>query len=213
LLPGLSRQQGLLWQDSGKTTAATTDGHPVRVATCPFTGKDWVAPTNGQRPTLRVSGGVWYLEFTHAALAAMLGPSEADLTGAATISLRAAETVSTGGRRILQSNDINAVYSHRRSDGFAFFIGSLVAAGPFASDSNPHTATWQRGSGNWSLRVDGTSKTVNANSTAWRRVGVGAGGSQTVESFDGRLYGLGLVAASVDDATRALIESYLEGWS
>lgn len=41
----------------------------------------------------------------------------------------------------------------------------------------------------------------------------GAGGSQTVESFDGRLYGLGLVAASVDDATRALIESYLEGWS
>jgi hypothetical protein len=59
----LSREQGKLWQDSGKTTAAVADGDLVRVATCPFSGVDFTAPSDATRPTLRNSGNYWWLEY------------------------------------------------------------------------------------------------------------------------------------------------------
>ncbi len=64
LLPSLSRSQGKLWQDSGKTVAATADGHPVRVATCPYSGLDWTASSDAARPLLWDEGGdKWSLSF------------------------------------------------------------------------------------------------------------------------------------------------------
>ena len=49
LLPALSRTQGKLWQDSAKTVPATAAGDPVRVATCPFLGVDYTAPSDAAR--------------------------------------------------------------------------------------------------------------------------------------------------------------------
>jgi hypothetical protein len=63
LLPALSRSRGLLYQDAGKTTLATADGDPVRVATCPFTGADVVSPSDAARATLKQVGGRWCLRF------------------------------------------------------------------------------------------------------------------------------------------------------
>lgn len=59
----LSRAQNKLWQDAGKTTQATADGHLVRVATCPFSGLDYTSPSDAARPTLRNSGNYWWLVF------------------------------------------------------------------------------------------------------------------------------------------------------
>ena len=53
----LSLSQGGLWQDAGKTVPATEDGDPVRVATCPWTGEDYVAPSDSARPLLWDDGG------------------------------------------------------------------------------------------------------------------------------------------------------------
>lgn len=58
------RGAGLLWQDAGKTTAASADGDPVRVVRCPFTGVEFTAAVDGQRPLLKSGGGaLWYLLF------------------------------------------------------------------------------------------------------------------------------------------------------
>lgn len=57
LLPALSLAQGKLWMDAAKTIAATADGDHVRVATCPFTGVDYVAPSSSARLTLTDEGG------------------------------------------------------------------------------------------------------------------------------------------------------------
>jgi len=60
----LSLSQGGLWQDAGKTVPATEDGDPVRVATCPWTGQDYVAPSDSARPLLwDEGGGKWSLFF------------------------------------------------------------------------------------------------------------------------------------------------------
>lgn len=63
VLVALSRGQGKLWQNSGKTTPAVADGDPVRVATCPYAGVDFTAPSDAARPTLRNSGAFWWLAF------------------------------------------------------------------------------------------------------------------------------------------------------
>lgn len=69
-LPGLAPsisvayqlQLGLLWQNAGKTIPAVADGDPVRVATCPWTGEDYTAPSDAARPLLYdQGGGTWSL--------------------------------------------------------------------------------------------------------------------------------------------------------
>lgn len=60
----LSRSQGKLWQDAGKTVAAVANGDLVYVATCPFTGVDFVSGTGTTRPILtNISGNYWGLTF------------------------------------------------------------------------------------------------------------------------------------------------------
>lgn len=68
LAPTLSvsrqRSSGLLWQDAAKTVAARADGDRVRVATCPWTGVDYTAPSDAARPVLTdEGGGLWSLAF------------------------------------------------------------------------------------------------------------------------------------------------------
>lgn len=57
-----ARTYGRLWQNTGKTTPAVADGDPVRVASCPYTGIDWVAPSDAARPILTDMGSdTWAL--------------------------------------------------------------------------------------------------------------------------------------------------------
>lgn len=63
VIPALSRSQGKLWQDAAKTVPAVADGDPVYVATCPFSGVDYVAGSNAKRPTLKNSGAFWWLAY------------------------------------------------------------------------------------------------------------------------------------------------------
>lgn len=64
LLPALSLAQGKLWQNTAKTTPATADGDPVRVAVCPFTAVEFTAPSDAARPLLwDEGGGKWSLSY------------------------------------------------------------------------------------------------------------------------------------------------------
>lgn len=69
-LPGLSwtffpvvaREQGLMWQDLGRTTPAVADGDLVRVIECPFTGTEFSTPDDATRGTLKTDGsGHWWI--------------------------------------------------------------------------------------------------------------------------------------------------------
>jgi len=56
----LMRQRGLLWQDLAKTTPANANNDPVAVATCPFTGVDFINGAGLARPVLtNISGNYW----------------------------------------------------------------------------------------------------------------------------------------------------------
>lgn len=58
-----ARADGRLWQNSGKTVAATADSDPVRVWT-DAEGNDWTAPSDAARPLLEDGGdGKWSLKF------------------------------------------------------------------------------------------------------------------------------------------------------
>lgn len=60
----LSRSTGLLWQNLAETVPAVADGDPVRVATCPWTGGKYTAPSDSARPLLwDEGGGKWSLFF------------------------------------------------------------------------------------------------------------------------------------------------------
>lgn len=57
-----SRAAGLLFQDPGKTTLAVADGDLVRVAVCPYTGVNQIAPSALARMRLTdYSNGKWAL--------------------------------------------------------------------------------------------------------------------------------------------------------
>lgn len=53
---------GRLWQNTGKTIAATADGDPIRVFT-DAAGNDWIAPSDAARPTLKIESGVYSMLF------------------------------------------------------------------------------------------------------------------------------------------------------
>jgi hypothetical protein len=50
-------QDGLLWQDAGKTTPVAADGDPARVSVCPDTAGEWAAPSDSASPLLWDEGG------------------------------------------------------------------------------------------------------------------------------------------------------------
>lgn len=53
-----------LWQDSGKTTLATSVDHPVRVMQCCYSGLEITAPSDAARGLLKQgANGVWYIYF------------------------------------------------------------------------------------------------------------------------------------------------------
>jgi hypothetical protein len=55
--------ENVLFQDDAKSTPATADGQPVRRMVSLVDGVEAVAPSDAARPTLRIAGGVRWLEF------------------------------------------------------------------------------------------------------------------------------------------------------
>jgi hypothetical protein len=214
LLPAASRALGRLYQDAAKTLLATADGHPVRVATCPYTGQDYTAPSDAARPVLRTDGaaGHWWLAFDGVD-DAMAGPTGTNLTGDSTFCVRAAQTVNQNPSRLLNSPDANALFVFRRSGNASLFVGSLVFSAALITDASPHTGTCSKlFGGNWSVWIDGAAQTVSAVANDWGRVNIGNAGVNP-EPFTGNVYGLVVSKSMMSDADRIALEAQLAGLS
>lgn len=204
----LQRTLGLLWQDSGKTIAATADGDPVRVATCPWTGEDYTASSDASRPLLwEEGGGKWSLYFD--GIDDML-LGTASPVGATTIAVRYTDLASGGGVRLLSTPLANTLVHPRRIDGYPFFVGATVYATPWADDTGTHTAVFRKagGGGFWTLRSDGSDLSVSASSsTDWPSVSLG--NTFASETFEGRVTALVVAATNAAGGDLDNLESYL----
>lgn len=208
----VSRAAGLLFQDAAKTTPATAQNDPVRVATCPYTATDWVAPSDAARPLLQTDGTHWWA-LHDGSNDGLLGPVAATLSGASSLCLRASES-SASSSRVVQSGTFNCVMSIRRNALNCLYCQGTIRNAPLTSDANPHTLVLQKAAGGfWAPYYDGTLAAVDDNvATEWGRAASGAGGSQA-ESFPGKLYGLLVYARSLSDSERSSVGSFLGGLS
>jgi len=216
LLPGIaasinvaiSRTQGKLWQDAGKTVPAIANNDPVYVATCPYTGFDWVAPSNAERLILtNISGSKWGLTGTIAA-GGLLGPTQSTQANACTFSLRANETDAANSKRIVNDSG-NALMCPRRTSASLYSLGNIFA-GQLINDSNPHTTTMikQNAGGNWTVWLDGVSQSVTANTNNFGRLSIGRAGA-TVEGYIGVMSAFITTSTALSAANQALLETYL----
>lgn len=200
------RKQGKLWQDAAKTVPATADGHPVRVATCPYTLLDWTAPADASRPLLTSLGqGRWGLAFD-GSNDELTAPTGATLSGASTLAARYAQTASASGTRVLSSASVNALLSPRRQGGNTVFSGGSARRGdPWADDAGYHTLVFKKGA-QWELRSDGASVSLlSADATDWGRPTLGLAG----ETFTGVITAGLVYGANLTGVDLTSLESYL----
>lgn len=146
LQAALQRSSGLLWQDAGKTIAATEDGDPVRVATCPWTGEDYAAPSDAARPLLYdEGGGTWSLFFDGVDDYLELASGEA-LTGdsygvAAAVYLSDPSPAgAVFGQMEVNSSDEGRIYLHNRYTDPTQWMMTVPAAAPLSVSTAPGTA-------------------------------------------------------------------------
>jgi hypothetical protein len=151
VFPGLSRSMGLLWQDPTKLIPAVNDGDTVYVATCPFTGIDFVAGSVGQVAKLHSEGGgKWSLALSSSLLtcAALAGVSTqywayqvaADGFGTAN---ELSGYDPTGGNKIVGRlyPDINTWYSGDVNDMIGFSVNGNGYVNGMSTTSNSPNAT------------------------------------------------------------------------
>lgn len=204
----ISRASSKLWQDVGKTVPAVANNDPVYVATCPYTGFDWVAPSNAERLILtNISGAKWGLTGTLAA-GGLLGPTQSTQANACTFSLRANETDATNSKRIVNDSG-NALMCPRRTSVSLYSLGNIFA-GQLINDSNPHTTTMIKPSagGNWTVWLDGVSQSVTANTNNFGRLSIGRAGA-IVEGYIGVMSAFITTSTALSAANQALLETYL----
>jgi len=212
----LSLSQGGLWQDAGKTVAATADGDPVRVATCPWTGQDYVAPSDSARPLLwDEGGGKWSLALDGiddfmTASAATVGAGVA-----ASVVVAVRPTAALGiGRLVYGVGDaLNLDGSGSPAPG-SLNVYRNGNAGPFAAGITADadftlTAVFTAAGTNTFLRVNGTQVgSGTAGTAAVGGVSVGASNTGTQPAAI-RLYGTVLSASQLSAGDIVLTETYL----
>jgi hypothetical protein len=116
LAPSLSvamqRSSGLLWQNTAKTIPAVADTDPVRVATCPWTGVDYTAPSDAARPLLwDLGSGKWGLK----------GDGVDDILATTVLAVTTGYTVSLGIASVQSGN--NFVFNNgSEANGFGYWI-------------------------------------------------------------------------------------------
>lgn len=139
LLPALSRSQGRLWQDAGKTTAASANGDKVYVPTCPFSGLDWAAISNATRMTLTGEGGAKWSLAGDGAAAKLLLPAVFG-TGDFFLAARVLVTADSGllGSSLGSNRQIRALQTGNNASSFdgSSNPNSGAMPGSFASFQN-----------------------------------------------------------------------------
>lgn len=220
----LQRSLGLLWQDTGKTVAATADGDPVRVVTCPWTGEDYTAPSDAARPLLYDEGdGKWSLSFD----------GVDDRIGCGTFNLAATGSPFTVSVAYLglDANSRGAIWKdgNNGSTGFGMGFGSgnmddlgvyilglaesLAWLFPnlFHVLSGVATAKYTAAQ-LLTMYRDGTAGSTTFASRTFNAAtdGVSVGGYATGGRYvSGRVAGVVPVGSALSDADRELVESYL----
>lgn len=219
LLPADSRRLGLLYQDAAKTIRAAADGDPVRVATCPYTGLDWTAPSDSSRPVLHTDGtaGHWWLSFDGVddvmGLAARVGGPPFTLAFAGRPTSLSGTPTAVGPEGFgytqyrINSDGRQMLFAANNGAGILFGTG-VVAAGA------DHV---------WAATLDGTNLAYYLGGAAdgggtFTVLGAGkgpkaAGGrlDSTAEIWTGRLYGVVTADVVLSASNLALVNTYLAG--
>lgn len=214
----LARATGKLFQDSGKTTPATADAHPVRVAVCPFTAVEFTAPSDAGRPTLNGSGGTWWLTFDGS-------DDRLEFSGPAAnpLSVHGAVRLAAGGSTYVLVSGPSGSFKFKLNDAGTLVRGgkaevsnwTAANTGPPAVGSDAvlginygstGSAVYWRGGAS-----DGTAianVATDLPTVALSRLGANAAGS---ERFAGRMYGWAVYSAKLADADVTRLHSYLAG--
>lgn len=219
LLPGLqpsvqvalSLSLGLLWQDAGKTVPATEDGDPVRVATCPWTGEDYVAASDSARPLLW-DEGLWSLAFDGVDDHLTASTATVGSGVAASVAMAVVVTATLGGGRLVYGGGDSLNLDGAGGGSLNVFRNGN--AGPMPAgivvDTNYTLAAvfTAAGTGTY-LRVNGTQVgSGTAGTGAVGGVSVGASNTGTQPAAI-RLYGAVLSASQLSPDDIVLTETYL----
>ena len=225
LLPGIApgldiatqRSLGLLWQDTGKTVPALVATDPIRVATCPWTGVDYTAPSDAARPLLYdEGGGKWSAAFDGVddRTTASGGPTSAT----ARVSGWAVRTGASGNVSPFQNGTAATTGSMDRP---LYRIGSLLvdlqghntdlnSAWAVAANSND-AGVWMH------APTSKYAQNLSPLSSAAQGITAGDGNIYLASSsggtllWNGRIRGLVLANGTQTDATLALIQAYMMG--
>lgn len=210
----LQRSRGLLWQDTGKTVVAVAATDPVRVATCPWTGVDYTAPSDAARPLLYDEGsGKWSLSFDGVddRMTASGGPTSATARTSAWSVL----TPASGSPVLFQ---VGTPTTNGSMDRTFYFVGTpKVALQGHFSDIDPAWATSASAAETGIWYHAATSKYAkNGGALSSSSVTVSAGdglvwlGSSSVPGsfWTSRIRGLVLANGTQTDATLALLQAY-----
>ena len=213
---GRARRDGLLWQNTAKTTPATADGDPVRVVTSVHGSVDFVAPSDAARPLLKNKfANVWYLLFD--------GSDDClDFSGVAPIPLsihcvvRWDDGDGTGtmfagpnNSQKFKAYDVGnfrggkeGVSNWTASSATLPKLGTYIAGLSYAATGDAYN--WQDGVKDTlaQANVDGVSLTGNMT-----RIGATTSGG---EWWNGRLYGFAIYSAGLSDANNLLVHTYLQ---
>lgn len=209
----LSLSQGGLWQDAGKTVPATEDGDPVRVATCPWTGEDYVAPSDSARPLLwDEGGGKWSLALDGAD-DRLVGASATIGAGvAATVVMAVVVTATLNiGRLVYGIGDSLNLDGAGSGNLNVYRDGNAgpMPAGIVVDTDYTLTAVFTAAGTGTFLRVNGTQ--VGSGTAGTAAVGgVSVGASNTgLQPAPIRLYGTVLSASQLSAGEIVLAETYL----
>ena len=220
VLPALSRSMGRLWQDALKTVPAVADGDLVRVATCPFTGADYIAPSDAARPTLKdAGGGKWYLE----------GDGVNDVLTCGTFYGASGDFSGSFGAAVASpANSLSEIGAFGTVlGGFGLYFSAGVPKVAYGGGNNVEFGTYD--TSDQRFIVTKSPGNINATTALWKNgasVAMGAASSGTpnltaaalscpsipgLDYYAGRIYGYVPVAATLTAAQVALLDAYLRG--
>lgn len=213
----LQRGRGLLWQNTGKTVPAVAATDPVRVATCPWTGVDYVAPSDAARPLLYdEGGGKWSLSFdgvddylsapwvgtaavTMAAAVRLASAGSFPIVIAASVTKRELRFIATARRPETITDD--GALSVNSASVLALDTWARVLAACGASGASTELYT-----NNIQVGQDAADTTASVSSTA-----IYVGSRNGTLFLPGRVAGTATVGSKVSVPTVGMIDAYLAG--
>lgn len=129
---------GLFQERTGAsaTTPAAAHGDPVGTWRA-RTGQNFVAPADGQRPTLRLNTGLGFVDFD--ATDDTLDEASANNVPLTWFVVEETKSAGASRRTLTSSGGDNRVLSISRNNGNSFYVGGSVS-GSFAGSAGRHTA-------------------------------------------------------------------------